>query len=34
VRWTPIDQGGHFPMLEAPDVLVADVRAFARALRT
>jgi len=33
VRWTEFDHGGHFAALEAPDVLVADVRAFFRGLR-
>jgi pimeloyl-ACP methyl ester carboxylesterase len=33
IRWTSLDQGGHFPMLEMPDALIADVRAFARAIR-
>jgi epoxide hydrolase len=27
-------RGGHFPALEAPDLLVADVRAFYRGLRS
>jgi len=30
VRWTTFDRGGHFAALEAPDFLVADVRAFFR----
>ncbi len=34
VHWTEFDHGGHFAALEAPDFLVADVRAFFRALRT
>jgi len=33
VRWTDFDKGGHFAALEAPDFLVADVRAFFRELR-
>ncbi|GAA4622136.1 epoxide hydrolase [Actinoallomurus vinaceus] len=33
VRWTEYDRGGHFPAMEEPDLLVADVRAFFRALR-
>lgn len=33
VRWTETDRGGHFLALEAPDVLVDDVRAFFRDLR-
>ncbi|MEU8252160.1 epoxide hydrolase family protein [Nonomuraea sp. NPDC048916] len=32
VRWTEFDRGGHFAALEAPDLLVSDVRAFFRAL--
>ncbi|MFG2453812.1 epoxide hydrolase family protein [Streptomyces sp. NPDC048512] len=34
VRWTEFDRGGHFAAMEEPDLLVADVRAFFRALRT
>ena len=30
VRWTVFDKGGHFPALEVPDLLLADIRAFAR----
>ncbi|MCP2166796.1 epoxide hydrolase family protein [Goodfellowiella coeruleoviolacea] len=30
VRWTEFDRGGHFPALEEPDLLVADLRAFFR----
>ncbi|MDR8408301.1 epoxide hydrolase [Nonomuraea sp. 3-1Str] len=33
VRWTEYDRGGHFASLQAPDLLVEDVRAFARALQ-
>ncbi|MFF3247224.1 epoxide hydrolase family protein [Streptomyces sp. NPDC002870] len=33
VRWTEFDRGGHFPAMEEPDLLVADVRGFFRALR-
>ncbi|ASO22077.1 pimeloyl-ACP methyl ester carboxylesterase [Actinoalloteichus hoggarensis] len=33
VRWTEYDRGGHFAAMEAPDLLVDDVRAFFRALR-
>ncbi|MDN5917708.1 MAG: hypothetical protein L0I76_21860 [Pseudonocardia sp.] len=29
VRWTTHDRGGHFASLQAPDLLVDDVRAFA-----
>ncbi|MFI5995722.1 epoxide hydrolase family protein [Streptomyces sp. NPDC051362] len=32
VRWTEFDRGGHFAAMEEPDLLVADVRAFFRAL--
>jgi microsomal epoxide hydrolase len=30
-RWTQMPVGGHFVALEQPDLLVEDVRAFARA---
>lgn len=30
VRWTELDRGGHFLAMEAPDLLVDDVRAFFR----
>lgn len=33
VRWSDFDRGGHFAAMEAPDLLVADVRAFFRSLR-
>jgi pimeloyl-ACP methyl ester carboxylesterase len=33
VRWTEYDRGGHFPALEEPDLFVADLRAFAAAVR-
>jgi hypothetical protein len=33
VHWNEFDQFGHFAALEAPDVLVDDVRAFFRDLR-
>jgi len=33
VRWTEFDRGGHFAALEAPDLLIGDVRAFFRDLR-
>jgi epoxide hydrolase len=32
VRWTDVDHGGHFAALEQPEHLVADLRAFVRAL--
>jgi pimeloyl-ACP methyl ester carboxylesterase len=33
VRWSEFDRGGHFAAMEAPDLLVDDIRAFFRALR-
>jgi epoxide hydrolase len=33
VHWSDFDRGGHFAALEAPDLLVADVRAFFRRFR-
>jgi pimeloyl-ACP methyl ester carboxylesterase len=30
VHWSEFEQGGHFPALETPDLLVADVRKFFR----
>jgi epoxide hydrolase len=33
VHWTEFDRGGHFAAMEAPDLLVADVREFFRPLR-
>jgi len=32
-RWTEMPRGGHFAALEQPDLLVEDIRAFARTLR-
>lgn len=32
VHWTEFDRGGHFPAMEEPDLFVADLRAFARAV--
>jgi len=32
-RWTKMPKGGHFAALEQPDLLVDDIRAFARTLR-
>ena len=32
-RWTKMPKGGHFAALEQPDLLVDDIRAFARSLR-
>jgi pimeloyl-ACP methyl ester carboxylesterase len=33
VHWSEFDRGGHFAAMEAPDLLVGDVRAFFRGLR-
>ncbi len=33
VHWTEFDRGGHFAAMEAPDLLVGDVRAFFRGVR-
>jgi pimeloyl-ACP methyl ester carboxylesterase len=33
MHWSEFDRGGHFPAMEAPDLLVGDVRAFFRGLR-
>ena len=33
VHWSEFDRGGHFAAMEQPDLLVADVREFFRALR-
>ena len=32
-RWTEMPRGGHFAALEEPDLLIDDIRAFARSLR-
>ncbi|MFF4779611.1 epoxide hydrolase family protein [Microtetraspora fusca] len=32
-HWSEFDRGGHFAALEAPDLLIADIRAFFRTLR-
>ncbi|MEV0788686.1 epoxide hydrolase family protein [Kribbella sp. NPDC050459] len=32
VRWTEFDRGGHFAAMEAPDLLLGDLRAFIRSL--
>ncbi|MFJ9695436.1 epoxide hydrolase family protein [Kitasatospora sp. NPDC101183] len=34
VRWTEFDRGGHFAAMEQPDLLVGDIRAFFRQLRS
>ena len=33
-HWTDMPRGGHFAAFEQPDLFVADVRAFARTLRS
>ncbi len=33
VHWSTFDRGGHFAAMEEPDLLVGDVRAFARIVR-
>ena len=33
VHWSEFDRGGHFAALEAPDLLIADVREFFRRFR-
>jgi pimeloyl-ACP methyl ester carboxylesterase len=33
VHWSEFDRGGHFAALEAPDLLVGDIREFFRKLR-
>jgi epoxide hydrolase len=33
VHWSEFDRGGHFAAMEAPDLLIADVREFFRPLR-
>lgn len=33
VHWSDFERGGHFAALEAPDLLVGDIRAFFRSLR-
>jgi epoxide hydrolase len=33
VHWTEFDRGGHFAAMEAPDLLVSDVRRFFRLVR-
>jgi epoxide hydrolase len=33
VQWTEFERGGHFPAMEEPDLLVADIRAFFRKIR-
>jgi pimeloyl-ACP methyl ester carboxylesterase len=33
-HWTEMPRGGHFAALEEPDLLLNDIRKFARSLRT
>jgi len=33
VHWSEFERGGHFPAMEAPDLLTGDIRAFFRGLR-
>ena len=33
VHWSEFDRGGHFAALDAPDLLVGDVREFSRKIR-
>ena len=33
VHWSEFDRGGHFAAMEAPDLLVEDVRAFFEKIR-
>ena len=33
LRWTEMPKGGHFAALEQPDLLVEDVREFAKSLK-
>jgi hypothetical protein len=32
-HWSEFDRGGHFPAMEAPDLLAGDIRTFFRKLR-
>jgi pimeloyl-ACP methyl ester carboxylesterase len=32
-HWSEFERGGHFPAMEAPDLLVEDIRAFFRKIR-
>jgi epoxide hydrolase len=32
-HWSEFETGGHFPAMEVPDLLVADIRTFVRDLR-
>jgi hypothetical protein len=33
VRWSEFDRGGHFAAMEAPNLLIGDLREFFRPLR-
>jgi pimeloyl-ACP methyl ester carboxylesterase len=33
VHWSEFDRGGHFAAMEAPDLLIRDVREFFRKIR-
>jgi epoxide hydrolase len=33
VHWSEFERGGHFAAMEAPDLLVGDIREFFRPLR-
>jgi pimeloyl-ACP methyl ester carboxylesterase len=33
VHWSEFERGGHFPAMEAPELLIADIRSFFRVLR-
>jgi pimeloyl-ACP methyl ester carboxylesterase len=33
-HWSEFEEGGHFPAMEAGDLLVEDIRAFFRSLRS
>ena len=33
VHWSEFDRGGHFAAMEAPDLLIGDMRAFFRRFR-
>ncbi len=33
IHWTEMPRGGHFAAMEQPELLVEDIRAFARSLR-
>jgi pimeloyl-ACP methyl ester carboxylesterase len=34
VQWTEMPRGGHFAAMEEPEMLLNDIRTFARSLRT